>query len=89
MSAAREFGSSCTAYPVAFTKLLHPTPAGSESSTAFEKDLPGTILPRFFKRLGQEAGKAQLLAVVFTGFHCFFFCASESTWSKQTGKENL
>lgn len=56
--------------PVAFTKPLHPTPAGLESSTAFPKDVLGTILLGFFKRLGQETRKAQLLAVLFTGFHC-------------------
>jgi len=58
--------------PVAFTKLLHVTPVGLESSTAFAKDLLRTILLRFFKRFGQEAGKAQLLAVMFTGFHHLF-----------------
>lgn len=74
--------------PVAFTKPLHPTPAGLESSTAFPKDVLGTILLGFFKRLGQETRKAQLLAVLFTGFHCLS-CASESTRNKQTGRENL
>lgn len=88
MSAACEFGSPALHLSVAFTKTLHPTPAGLESNTAFAKDLLGTILPRFFKRVGQEAGEAQLLAVVLTGFHCLF-CASENTRDKQIGKENL
>lgn len=72
--------------PVAFTKLLHPTPAGLESSTAFAKHLLGTILLRFFKRFGQEAGNAQFLAVMFTGFHCLL-CASESTRRKQAERK--
>jgi len=72
MSAACEFGSPALHLSVAFTKPLHPTPVGLESNTAFAKDLLGSILLRFFKRVGQEAGEAQLLAVVLTGFHCLF-----------------